>query len=226
MNNINFKIKSNWFDEFGKIYNIKDKAFWLYLNLRTLELKYEDTAIISVLMLYEILNKNNFKISKNEIIKIIQTLKANKLIDYDSNKYRIKTNKELIKIKFIDLPNIKRIDNIDKPETKVDYYININMNVINYIIKCGLSHKHVIVYLYLSKFNNKCYSSCKLISDSTGLGLNQINKYYLTDLEKSTKLICNVMLKGKNKNSYNYFLICNNIEKVDEFYKKNKKYFN
>lgn len=222
---MNFKIKSNWLEINSKAYTVKDKAFWVYLKLRMLEMKHCSKVVVSILMLYEELNNEHFKISKNQIIECLKVLRINKMIVYDSNKYRIATSKEAVLIEFIDLPETIKTNGTDKPKTEYDYYLNINTDIIDYIIDCGLTHKHVITYLYLSKFNKKCYSSCKLISDCTGLGVNQINKKYLKELELKTKLICNVMLKNTKGNEYNYFLICKQISEIDNFYKKYKEHF-
>lgn len=220
MNNFLFSFKSNWYEN-EVIKNIGSDLFFLYLNIRKYELKQNRyAACISIELMFEEISKyhvsNGRKYTRPDIKSKLLELRKKKVVNFEG---RVKSNEQLIKVEFLDLPNL---DVKFKPMSDDDNFVIVETQFIDQIMICGLKEEHVTLYLYLKKFNKISNPSYASIGRMLGINKDTANRYG-KQLEKN-KLLVNKRDKAQTGRNQNHFLVPD-AKGYDKFVDDNEEHF-
>lgn len=213
------KIKSNWFDwnnEKRKILKIGHEGLDMYFTLGKYRLaRTPNTQDYTFHVSIDSLRKET-GYSTIKIIELLKLLKSQKIItmkkpsrwDRLYNENGKLNDKEMITFVAIDVPKLDSIkaegDNMPKeePRTDDDYYIPVDLDVLEYYRTVGLNEKYFPLYCLLRKLSNgterKAYMTIHKMAKTLGVHHDTIHKYIK---ELNVKfLLCSVKKKGFKKN--------------------------
>lgn len=223
------KIKSNWFEEKSKYIKIGHIGFDLYLSLFKFRLHKQEhnyffiTSIsllrketgYSTLVIYEYLKL--FK--KLKIIKVENVSRWDYLLDENGE---IK-DKEVLVITAADVPNL--IEDANKkeiPVTEDDYYVSVDLDLMEYYKDNGLNEKYYGLYCLMKKLSNgnpegKSYMTIENMSEVLGYDKDYVNKM-VHEMNKRN-ILYSKKRRNMKKNHYFEHYLCPNMSKIDEFRK-------
>ena len=203
--NNNFKVKniwlkSNWFDEDGKIFKIGYDAFLMYLTLYRFCVRCEGVDHKSG---YEEFRTSISELKKmtgftmEQTYKLIKTLVRYKIIKTSVTNWGQYTDKELLVIIAIDLPAVDdKADLANREE-----YLHLDMSLVQTYLDKKFKGKQIVYHCLIKIHSNNHEGNCLLTVDKTAklmhIGIDTTNKmirelnreYLLSSYYRNIKLI-------------------------------------
>lgn len=216
------KLSSYWFDDNGKILKITNDQFKLYLNLFKFYIPNqirEYTFITSISLLHKELGG---KYSKKEIRSMLRSLERLDIIKSSTNDwYRLDYNKAIV-IEAIDVPQTYRdINNVNRLSNFENYYIPIDLKLIQHYYELGLNTNHVLLYCILLRYSNnnegKAWISIFKIANRLGVHFNTVNKL-IWDLNEKYLLYSDKRARNEARDYFEH-KICKTYKGLPEFQK-------
>lgn len=237
-------IKSNWFDGNNNKYKkIGYQGFNLYLNLFKFRIYNQDHPYTFITSISFLRKETGYPTQK--VYELLRLLDKNKIIHTNITRWErmFDTEGKLIddKVLFItgiDKPNTKKdMDEKgnmrDFPVTDDDYYISLDLPLMDYYIGVGLNEKYFALHCLFKKMSNnteaKAWMSINKMAKVLGIGdknINQmiydLNKHYLlaSYYRSSSKkrVVKGEKVSGK---SFEHHILYN-LDLLEEWIKVNK----
>lgn len=169
-------IKSNWFDENGKISSIGIDAFFLFLCMYKYYIPNQSVDYFN-LSIHNLKTDTGF--TEKETIRLFKLLMHHKIIECSIKRWDRYQIKNTILIKFIDQPLTKREERenkmVDIPIDEENYYIMIDMLLMQEYINLNLSKLCFSLYSLFCKYSNGIEQKCNLSIDTISNRLNVTN---------------------------------------------------
>lgn len=174
----NIKLKSNWFDENGKVFkiaratrkdgsNINYDVFLLYLTLYRFYMDNPDEEKTTQFYtsIYHLKKQTGFTMDKTyELFKILERYK---LIKSDVTHWKRYSEKEMMIVTALDLPQLERSDEgRDMLVSKDDYYVSINLPLIQRMLDENFSIREIVLYCIIKKMTNGAEGKCYMAIDT------------------------------------------------------------
>lgn len=129
------KVKSVWFDNFGRKKNVFQKigceGLYLYFQLYKFKLQQQDVFVTSISLLRketgystELIFELLKKLKRVGVIKLCNVSRWDYLLDGDKV-----LDKNVLVIAANDVPVTERKENVDVPVSEEDYYISVNLDM-------------------------------------------------------------------------------------------------
>jgi DNA-binding transcriptional MerR regulator len=238
-------IKSNWFDVgINKYKKIKDDGFNLYLNLFKFRIYNQEQDYMFITSISLLRKETGY--STRKIYELIRLLDKNSVISTNITRWErmidVKGNivdDKVLVITAIDKPNTNReLDangkEKDFPVTDQDYYISLDLSLMDYYLKIGLNEKYFGLHCLLKKLSNntegKSWMGINKMAEVLGVGdktlnnmIYELNRNYLlaSFYRKSNKKRV-VNSKKINGKSFEHHILFN-LKFKDEWIKVNKE---
>lgn len=228
------KIKSSWF-ETGLFKSMgKEEGLNLYIQLFRFRVHQGDfnehvfrTSLLE-LRQFTGMNKNR-RLSMVKLKELLQQLERVSVIQIHTPIDEMIGN-EMLLIEAIDAPETKRVKekskDIDKPIDENNYYINVNLSMIDYIYNVlKLGSKEVALYLLIKKLsqgNREKKATMKINNMKSTLGTrnDKINEM-LINLNKGRILATYVRKRKHGAGQQFEHVICNSVDSIKQFKKDN-----
>lgn len=226
-------VKSSWFD-FGnnKYQKIGCDGFNLYLNLfryRLFNQENDYTFICSISLI-----RKDTGYPAQLVLDLLKLLSKHKIIKVDLARWdRLHDDKgnividKILVIEAIDKPNTKKRMNeegkeVDIPETDDDYYISLDMPLIQHYIDQGLNERYLGLHCLINKHSNKtegkCWISINKMAATLGFGdktvnsmIHELNRKYLlySRYDETEKKRINKKGEKEDGKQFEHFLLRN-----------------
>lgn len=186
------KLKSNWFDGNESKYNIIGyNGLNLYLNLFRFYVNRQENVYTFITCIS--LLRREIGYSTLEIADLLKMMRKNGLIeilnisrwDQIESKGKVYDDKTLV-IVATDVPNTKREKNDkgqenDTPVTEDDYYVPVDLDLLDVYKEKGLSERYYPLYCLLRKLSNgnaerKSFMGVNKMAKILGYGSKQVNE--------------------------------------------------
>lgn len=230
------RIKSSWFDDEDRgkknIYQkITYKGLYLYFTLyrfRVHKQENEHTFITSISLL-----RQETGYSTEEIFELLKKMKSTKIIDIknisrwdylyttDSNGGKLILDKNILVIEAIDTFSILNY----KEEVK-DYYIYVDLKLMEYYKGKGLNEKHMTLYCFINKWNNnlehKMYMSLEKMAEKLDFDKDHVHKM-IYEMNRAYVLSSTKQRRQSKHGFYFEHYILDELKKKDDFIKNYAK---
>jgi len=176
----NIKLKSNWFDENGLVFKIGYDAFFLYLTLyRYYMLSQSDEDSLIVTSMTSLKKLTGYTIVKT--YDLFKVLERYKLIKSDVTRWDRNLDVSIMHIELLNLPQVKKDQNgVENPISDDDFYIPINLELVQKYLDCGFTIKEIVFSFVIKKYSNnaegKCWMSIEMFAKVMNVGKGTITK--------------------------------------------------
>ncbi|MNW31440.1 hypothetical protein D3C74_83550 [compost metagenome] len=198
------KIKSNWFDKRGIISKIGCDGFFLYITLYRYHIHNQDvpTFCTSIKAL-----KKETGFTMQETYDLFKTLIRNKIIKCNVTRWDRYQDNDLLIVSATDTPITTRAINerekeYDSPVSDDDFYISVDLKMMQYYLDNGLQGEEMALYCLIRKWSNntehKCWMSINTMAKILCLSNDKVHKmvYKLNRLY----LMCSSYRKNGKRN--------------------------
>lgn len=222
----NTKIKSNWFDENGKILDMGVKGFYLYISLFRFKVNNQEneyTFITSIAALRKETGYTKYLIF--DLLKLLSRLRIISVINI-SRWDQIGKNKDIdermmLVIEGVDAPLTKVIGKKDEPIDEENYYLSVNLPILQYYVDSSLDLESILIYIIIIKYSNnpqkKAWISIEKIAKRIGVNKNRVNS--LIKEMNELRVLYSVKVKyesGSLKKHYEH-KICRRLDDLEKF---------
>ncbi|UNK19281.1 hypothetical protein MNQ98_04380 [Paenibacillus sp. N3/727] len=231
----NMKIKSNWFDskkKNRKIAAIGYKGLNLYLSLGKYRLvRLTNNIEFRIHVTISTLRKETGYSSKEiiellkilinqKIIRLIKPTRWDRLYDADG---KLKSNEQLV-ILATDVPVTTRVTSDDgKIEDQIksdeDYYISVDLDMLEYYKTVGLDERYFPLYCLLRKLSNgtegKAFMTIHNMAETLSMHHDTIHKYI--KILNKMQLLCSDKTKNKKDGFMFEHRLCGSVSQYNEF---------
>lgn len=194
-------IKSNWFDSGNNIFKaIGCEGFFLYLNLFRFRLFNQDNEYTFILSISLLRKETGY--SAQRILELLKLMSKKKIIKVNISRWDrliddtgIVLVDKLLIIEAQDKPDTYRgfsdkKEEVDMPKSKDDYYISLDMPLVQQYINLKLGERYLGLHCLINKYSNgtegKCWLSINHMADILGFGdktvnsmIHEMNRKYL-----------------------------------------------
>jgi len=220
----NIKLKSNWFDEDGVVFKTGYEAFFLYLTLYRYYMASQSNEEALIVTSMSSLKKSvGYTMSKTyELFKILERYK---LIKSDVARWDRYVDSGIMYIQLLNLPQVtKDAHGVENPVSEDDYYVPINLELVQEYLDCGFTIKEIVLSFILKKYSNKaegkCWVSIEKLAKTMRVGKNTISRmirelnrsYFLSTYYRDHKQ------RGEDGIKFEHYILQNLSEK--ESFKK------
>lgn len=233
----NIKIKSNWFDKGSKqtIYDhIGYKGLFLYFSLfkfRLYNQEHDYMFVTSISLLHK-----ECRYTKDEIFELLKVMERLKLIKITNktrwdqllnNKKKVDEHRVLVVIA-ADVPVLKKEEVTfgqksklkDKPATDDDYYINVDLVLMQHYLDIGLDEKYFPIYCLMRKYENgniekKSFMEIVNMAEVLNYDKNVLNKM-IHEMNRKYVLCSRYVNNGKDNKRFDHY-ICTNYKSLGKF---------
>ncbi|MGD8190953.1 hypothetical protein ACQCN2_13330 [Brevibacillus ginsengisoli] len=241
----NIKVKSNWFDfstSTNKFKKMGYKGFNLYLTLFKFRLYKQEHNYMFVTSISLLRKETGY--ATEEILELLKVMKKIKIIhidnvsrwDYMMDGQKIKDDKVLV-MWASDVPNVEKVEieveekgfglkgsktntnTIEKPVTEDDYYVNVDLSLLQYYEEIGLNERYYPLYCLIRKMTNnpekKSWMSIEKMAETLEYDKDTLNKM-VHEMNRKYLLLSTPRDNGKN-GKYFENKICTTFSSLDQF---------
>ncbi|WP_211749672.1 hypothetical protein, partial [Paenibacillus sp. Marseille-Q4541] len=229
------KVRSNWFDTGGKYSQMKYDAFNSYINLFKFRLSKQQYEYYFVTSINDLKKETGYTkqrtydnlslLIKLKIIKVLNVSRWDRFI-----KNGVIPGQIILHIAAIDIPVTNRIltehGDRDQADTENDYYVSVDLKLMEYYKAIGLNEKYYAVYCLIKKLSNnteqKSFMTIESMSNSLGINKNAINKY-IKEMNSKYVLYSNYRKNRKSGFKFEHHLL-RKYSDIDKFKNEMKHY--